>query len=105
MRLQRWLFAMGLTCSTALLVAVTAQDPPPASAPVQHPPAALKPEGLQDGVQIENRGPVHEAFANPGAPTRGGEGYTAPKAPPPPVPEIPPDEKPLGDYVVWIPGY
>lgn len=101
MRLQRWLLAISLTVSSTLLVATIAQDPPKAN-----PPVDTKPDKLPDGVQIENRGPVHEAFANPGAQTRGGlEGSTAPKAPPPQVPEIPPDEKPTGENVTWIPGY
>jgi hypothetical protein len=101
MRLQRWLIAISLTFGSTLLVATIAQDPPKAN-----PPVDTKPDKLPDGVQIENRGPVHEAFANPGAQTRGGlESSAAPKAPPPPVPEIPPDEKPTGANVTWIPGY
>lgn len=56
------------------------------------------------GIQPLERGPIHEAFADPGAPTRG-EGMIAPKAPPPPVPEEPPESKPEGDNVRWVPGY
>ncbi|GIW84187.1 MAG: hypothetical protein KatS3mg106_700 [Gemmataceae bacterium] len=56
------------------------------------------------GVQPLEKGPIHEAFAEPGGPTRG-EGLTAPKAPPPPVPEEPPESKPEGENVQWIPGY
>jgi hypothetical protein len=102
MRLQRWLFALSVACCSSLLIAAAAQDNPPSTPPTETKPAEAK---ADDGVQVENRGPVHEAFANPGAPTRGGEGYNAPKAPPPPVPELPPDEKPTGDNVTWIPGY
>jgi hypothetical protein len=32
-------------------------------------------------------------------------GMTAPKAPPPNVPEVPPDDKPAGDNIQWVPGY
>ena len=58
----------------------------------------------QAGIQPLEKGPIHEAFAEPGAPTRG-EGLRAPKAPPPPIPEEPPESKPEGENVQWIPGY
>jgi hypothetical protein len=56
------------------------------------------------GPEVLNRGPVHEAFANPITydPT---PGPVVPKQPPDPVEEQPPDEKPEGDDVQWIPGY
>ena len=50
------------------------------------------------------RGPVHEAFAAPlvhdpnAAPT-------IEKQPPEPIQELPPDQKPAGQNVQWIPGY
>lgn len=56
------------------------------------------------GVEIETRGPVHEAFAEPVV-------YTpepcpvVPQEPPPPIDEMLPDERPEGDGVTWIPGY
>jgi len=55
-------------------------------------------------VKVLERGPVHEAFAQPGAEVRG-PGMTAPKAPPEPIPEVPPDTKPEGENVRWVPGY
>jgi hypothetical protein len=60
--------------------------------------------GDQEGVQVEARGPVHEAFAEP---TIRGPRATpiVPKEPPAPIDELPPDQKPEGDNVVWIPGY
>lgn len=56
-----------------------------------------------DGVQVQTRGPIHEAFAQPSenAPA----GPILGKRPPPPIPEEPPDQKPEGDNVGWIPGY
>jgi hypothetical protein len=50
------------------------------------------------------RGPIHEAFAAPivhnpkASPTIG-------KEPPKPIQELPPDQKPAGQNVQWIPGY
>ncbi len=50
------------------------------------------------------QGPVHEAFAapvvhDPQAAT------TVPKQPPDPIQELPPDQKPSGQNIQWIPGY
>jgi hypothetical protein len=65
--------------------------------------AATEPLVPDDG-SVLTRGPIHEAFAQqteevlkPGA--------TAPKQPPDPIEEIPPEAKPEGEGVEWIPGY
>lgn len=56
------------------------------------------------GIDVLTRGPVHEAYASAvnAEPT---PGPLVPKAPPAPIEELPPDEKPEGDNVIWIPGY
>ncbi|MCS7046430.1 MAG: YXWGXW repeat-containing protein [Gemmataceae bacterium] len=59
---------------------------------------------LPDGVEIQVRGPVHEAFAQPNDP-QVGPGPVVPKAPPAPIPEEPPAERPEGNNVQFIPGY
>src|SRR5262245_20378706 len=65
----------------------------------QSPEGGNEPEG-----EVQTRGPVHEAFA--GVVTYNPEpGQIVPKAPPEPIEEVPPDEKPEGDNVVWVPGY
>lgn len=110
----------GLTVATSLLLSplyVSAQSfaplapttpaDPSQTVPPQAMPATATDQPAvtpQPGVKVEERGPIHEAFAQPGAPTRG-QGMTAPKAPPPNVPEVPPDQKPNGENVQWIPGY
>lgn len=58
----------------------------------------------EQGGQVLTRGPVHEAFAgvvsfNPEP------GIVVPTAPPELIEEIPPEERPEGDDVAWIPGY
>jgi len=55
-------------------------------------------------LEYRTRGPVHEAFAQPVNfdPT---PGATITQEPPAPIEEIPPDYKPEGENVVWIPGY
>ena len=69
--------------------------------PLPEPRAVVEPE---PGVKVLDKGPIHEAFAQPGADVRG-NGMTAPKAPPAPIPELPPEAKPDGDRVQWVPGY
>src|SRR5438876_1143917 len=56
------------------------------------------------GVEVLGRGPVHEAFAEP---TLSNSRPTpiVQKKPPDPIEEVPPDQKPEGDNVQWIPGY
>ena len=56
------------------------------------------------GVQVLTRGPVHEAFAE--TVTFDPEpGILVSKAPPATIEELPPDQKPEGANVAWIPGY
>ncbi|MDX2037331.1 MAG: hypothetical protein SFX72_11830 [Isosphaeraceae bacterium] len=69
------------------------------------PPPALDAPGFDDAdVEVLTRGPVHEAFAEPVV----FDPKPSPlitQAPPPSVEEIPPDERPDGEDVQWIPGY
>ncbi len=57
-----------------------------------------------EGLEVLTRGPVHEAYAQPvvfdPAPSP-----VISEQPPEAIEEIPPDEKPEGDNVEWIPGY
>lgn len=60
--------------------------------------------GPTEGEEIQTRGPVHEAFAavvsyDPEP------GIVVSKAPPESIEEVPPEERPDGDNVAWIPGY
>jgi hypothetical protein len=57
-----------------------------------------------EGAQVLTQGPIHEAFAEPVL-YDPKPGPVIPKAPPAPVTESPPDQKPVGDNVQWIPGY
>jgi len=50
------------------------------------------------------RGPVHEAFAEQYN-QEAVEGIVVDRAPPPLVPEIPPDVKPEGENIEWVSGY
>lgn len=56
------------------------------------------------GAQVLTRGPVHEAFA--GIVTYNPEpGVIVEKAPPAAIEELPPELRPAGDNISWIPGY
>jgi hypothetical protein len=62
------------------------------------------PDGDVPGTQVLTRGPVHEAFAgvvtfNP-AP-----GFVVTRPPPEIIAEVPPEERPAGNNITWIPGY
>ena len=58
----------------------------------------------QGGAEVLTRGPVHEAFA--GVVSYNPEpGIVVTARPPDLIEEIPPEEKPEGDDVAWIPGY
>ena len=84
-----WRFATLALCGFFLTVSVYAQDPPK--------PAAGEGEEL-------TRGPIHEAFGQPIA-FDPEPGLIVSKAPPAAIEELPPDVKPEGDNVAWMPGY
>ncbi|WP_020472072.1 YXWGXW repeat-containing protein [Zavarzinella formosa] len=58
----------------------------------------------EEEVEALARGAIHEAYAEPSErqPTAS---PIVPKEPPKPIEELPPDQKPEGDNVQWIPGY
>ncbi len=56
------------------------------------------------GIEILASGPVHEAFAEPIV-FDPKPGVVVPKAPPEQVEELPPDQRPAGAHVAWVPGY
>ncbi|HEY7311718.1 MAG TPA: hypothetical protein VH643_20315 [Gemmataceae bacterium] len=97
------LLVLGLTFLPAVPFAA-AQAPtfpsPRMPQDVGEPPAV---PGDED-FSVQPRGPVHEAFALPSnvAPQ---PGPIVSKKPPDPIPEVPPEQRPEGDNVQWIPGY
>jgi hypothetical protein len=58
----------------------------------------------EEGVQVLTRGPVHEAFAET-VTFDPEQGIEVPNSPPAAIEELPPDQKPEGANVAWIPGY
>jgi hypothetical protein len=66
--------------------------------------AQPSPANAEEGVQVLTRGPVHEAFAE--TVTFDPEpGVVTPKSPPAAIEEVPPEQRPQGANVAWIPGY
>jgi hypothetical protein len=113
-RITPWVVAAVFALAGLQQLAV-AQDPAPFApsdagagvGPAFAPPVAPNDPDIPDeaaGTEVLNQGPVHEAFAtaityNPAA------GPVVPREPPAPIDEQPPDQRPDGDDVQWIPGY
>ncbi len=57
-----------------------------------------------DGAEVLTRGPVHEGFAATIS-FKPIPGMMVPRAAPALIEELPPDQRPAGDNVSWIPGY
>jgi hypothetical protein len=90
--------------------AARGQDPPPTPTPVadgadpQGAPAQAVDQTDPQGGQVLTRGPIHEAFAAPVVHDPA-SGPVISKQPPELIQEMPPDQKPAGQNVQWIPGY
>ncbi|MCU0958859.1 MAG: hypothetical protein MUF48_02030, partial [Pirellulaceae bacterium] len=67
-------------------------------------PPAVAGAASEELLEVLARGPVHEAFAEQVSPDPQ-PGVIAPQAPPEPIAEEPPEWRPEGDDVMWIPGY
>lgn len=94
MRLIAW--SVG-SVGAVLMLTLSLQPSVVAKQPAGNPPA-------EKGAEELTRGPVHEAFGKP-VTFNAKAGLKINKEPPAPVEEMPPDEKPEGDNVAWIPGY
>ncbi|HWB06003.1 MAG TPA: hypothetical protein VG796_23475 [Verrucomicrobiales bacterium] len=90
-----------ILASPALLLAVAGSA---LLSPLTVRPAVAQEAPAEEGAEVLTRGPVHEAFAETIVfkPTKG---ILISKAPPAVIEELPPDQRPDGDNVVWIPGY
>jgi len=67
----------------------------------QEPVAAPK---NADPIEVQTRGPLHDAIAQPFG-VKPEPGPLVPKEPPPLIPEDPPEQKPDMESTQWIPGY
>ncbi len=116
MRLQKLALILGaaivLFLGSRVCSRLLAQAPPPPaptndyaqpSQPAQSGAGEQAPAGNQAGPEVLTRGPVHEAFAEVIS-YDAKPGQIVAKEPPKAIEEVPPAEKPEGDYT-WIPGY
>ncbi len=113
-RIQRSLLLMGLivvgTNGLEPWPEAFGQDPPPSPTPVAEgpdaggAPAAAAGQDDPDAPQVLTRGAIHEAFAAPVVHDPAAAPLVA-KQPPDPIQEMPPDQRPSGQNVQWIPGY
>lgn len=69
------------------------------------PPLPDEPPPLPDGIDVQARGTVHEAYADTGSTVRPAAGLVVNREPPRLVDELPPEDRPAGDNVVWVGGY
>ncbi len=90
--------ALGLVAQQSL----HAQDQP-ATAEAQR-QSAIETTDSDEEVSVLESGPIHEAFAEP-ITLNTEPDVMVPEQPPEPVSELPPETRPEGDNVVWIPGY
>jgi WXXGXW repeat (2 copies) len=80
------------TASAFFITSARGQAPPPPPAPAG------------DNAQELTRGPIHEAFGQPTV-FNPEPGPAVAKKPPELIEEVPPDQKPEGNNIAWIPGY
>lgn len=71
----------------------------------QQPAANRLEQGIpNDAIEVQLRGPLHEAFAQPWE-TNQEPGAATTKEPPQPIAEEPPEQRPESPDAQWIPGY
>jgi hypothetical protein len=70
----------------------------------QHAAAQQAADPGANGIEVQTRGPVHEAFAET-ITFDPKQGVVAPKAPPAAIDELTPLQRPEGENLAWIPGY
>jgi hypothetical protein len=90
-----------LAASAVAVFFATILQPNVLSAQVQSPPPGA---ATDPNINVQMRGPVHEAFAQPNV-FDASPSDLVPQQPPEAVNEVPPDEMPSGGEVRWIPGY
>jgi len=108
MRIMRYLMlSAGLTAvivSVSYFASLFAQQ----DVPDEPRPAAVAAEQLppvpEGSVEVQTSGPLHEAFATP-LTTEVPESIVVDRQPPQAIEEVPPDQRPEGSNVVWVPGY
>jgi hypothetical protein len=98
-------FSLLSAFACGIVTTIAAAQPPAAPAPNGAPAAAPAGAAQQQGdPRVLDQGPIHEAFAEPIALDAKAR-VIIDRQPPEPINELPPEVKPDGDNVEWIPGY
>jgi len=99
----RWVLLVGIAVAVPYSAAIRAsgQEPPESLPP---PIATAEPTDQADDIEVLTRGPLHEAFAEPYR-LDATPGQIVPLQPPADIDEVPPEVRPDGENVEWIPGY
>lgn len=87
------------SCGISILLAMLSLAP---WMPIQQ--ATAQATAQEKGMETLTHGPVHEAFADVIS-YDPKPGIIIDKAPPEMIEELPPDQKPKGENIAWIPGY
>jgi hypothetical protein len=97
---------VAIALAGVLFLVASAAAQPPLAAPSEAGAAANLGAGGNAGGEFEEltRGVVHEAYAQPVV-FNPQASEIVNQEPPQPIEELPPEEKPAGDNVEWIPGY
>lgn len=93
---------LSLLAPTCFLLLVGARGGVSQQVPLPSPPDLQATVG--EDVVVVTRAPIHEAFAMPNI-TDPAKVPVIKKKPPEPIAELPPEMRPSGEGVVWIPGY
>lgn len=78
--------------------------PAPGGAAAALPAPNAQNQNAQNGMQVLDQGPIHEAFAE-AVILDARQGVVVNREPPEPINEVPPEVRADGDNVEWIPGY
>jgi hypothetical protein len=100
-------FSLLSVLACGVVTSIATAQPPAAPAPNGAPVPAAAPAGAaqqQGDPRVLDQGPIHEAFAEPIALDAKAR-VVVNREPPKPINELPPEVKPDGDNVEWIPGY
>lgn len=103
-----WLSGL-LSCSTLMAQPLTVPAPEPRDAAVSATGETAVPAAPGTPVEVTDddvllNGPLHEAFGTPVSPDPI-EQPVVPRQPPEALNELPPEIRPEGENVIWIPGY
>ena len=95
---------MTTTLVAGLIALATIHPPVSPAQPADPSSAPARLAAIPEGVAVQARGQVHEAYGEPSR-AQAVQGVLVDRVPPRAIEEAPPEDKPAGDNVSWISGY